>query len=66
MKLAHYVASSLLPVGTAAAGQSIISIGKLRLPTLALSTAQVMPAIVSALITLGVLYQSACDNQAQT
>jgi hypothetical protein len=32
MKLAHYAALSLLLVGTAAAGQSNVSIGELRLP----------------------------------
>jgi hypothetical protein len=65
MKPAPYAASSLLLVGTAAAGKATYRLAKLRLPTPALSTAQVMPASAFAPTALGVLYQSACDIQVQ-
>jgi hypothetical protein len=72
MKLALSVALSLLLIGTAAAGQGNVSIGKLRLADatsdacIANCASQNDACKRVCPTTLGAPCQSACDSQAQT
>jgi hypothetical protein len=72
MKLVLCAAFSLLLIGTAAAGQGNVSIGKLRLADAASDACFANCASQNASCkracptTLGAPCQSACDSQAQT